>query len=99
MKEYKCHNIVFSSIAAIYNKSNQTKISENNQINPTNAFWQKKVAIEQILLDLFSSNKDKWKIANLRYFNPIVSFESGLIWESPLGIQNNIFISHKRSEG
>ena len=91
MKEYDCHNIVFSSSATIYGKSNQIRISENNQINPTNPYGQTKAAIEQILLDLFSSNKDQWKIANMRYFNPIGAHESGLIGESPLGIPNNIF--------
>ena len=91
MKEYECHNIVFSSSATIYGKSNQIRISEKTQINPTNPYGQTKAAIEKILYDLFSSKKEPWKIANLRYFNPIGAHESGLIGESPLGIPNNIF--------
>ena len=91
MKEYECYNIVFSSSATIYGKSNQIRISENTQINPTNPYGQTKAAIEKILYDLFSSKKEPWKIANLRYFNPIGAHESGLIGESPLGIPNNIF--------
>ena len=91
MKEYDCHNIVFSSSATIYGKSNQSRISEDNPIKPTNPYGQTKATIEQIFHDLFSSKKYPWRIANLRYFNPIGAHESGLIGESPLGTPNNIF--------
>ena len=33
----------------------------------------------------------KWRIACLRYFNPIGAHSSGLIGENPSGIPNNIF--------
>lgn len=49
------------------------------------------MAIEQILSDTFHSHTNKWKIANLRYFNPIGAHSSGMIGESPIGIPNNIF--------
>jgi len=43
------------------------------------------------LNDLYKSPRKKWRIANLRYFNPIGAHPTGLIGESPLGIPNNIF--------
>jgi UDP-glucose 4-epimerase len=50
--------------------------------------------IEEILRDLFVSDPD-WRIAILRYFNPVGAHESGLIGEDPQGIPNNLmpFIS------
>ena len=41
--------------------------------------------------DVFNSNKDKFRVANLRYFNPIGAHPSGLIGEDPKGKPNNIF--------
>jgi UDP-glucose 4-epimerase len=45
--------------------------------------------IEEILRDLFISDPE-WKIAILRYFNPVGAHESGLIGEDPKGIPNNL---------
>jgi len=44
---------------------------------------------EQILRDLEKSDPN-WRVAYLRYFNPIGAHESGLIGEDPLGIPNNL---------
>ena len=32
-----------------------------------------------------------WRIANLRYFNPIGAHSTGLIGENPIGVPSNIF--------
>ncbi len=46
--------------------------------------------IEQILRDMYSSDKE-WSISLLRYFNPIGgAHESGIIGEDPNGIPNNL---------
>jgi UDP-glucose 4-epimerase len=45
--------------------------------------------IEHILADLHSSDPD-WKIAVLRYFNPVGADASGMIGENPNGIPNNL---------
>ena len=37
------------------------------------------------------SEKEQWRIINLRYFNPIGAHISGLLGEDPVGIPNNIF--------
>ena len=45
--------------------------------------------IEQLLTDLAHSDP-RWKIAILRYFNPVGAHASGLIGEDPNGIPNNL---------
>ena len=42
-----------------------------------------------MLRDLFHSNSN-WRIAILRYFNPVGAHESGMIGEDPKGIPNNL---------
>jgi UDP-glucose 4-epimerase len=42
-----------------------------------------------MLRDLYNSD-NSWKIAILRYFNPVGAHESGLIGEDPKGIPNNL---------
>jgi UDP-glucose 4-epimerase len=46
--------------------------------------------IEEILRDLHASDSN-WRIALLRYFNPVGAHESGEIGEDPDGIPNNLF--------
>ena len=48
-------------------------------------------AVERLLHDLAASAPDRWRIACLRYFNPVGAHASGLIGEDPLGIPNNLF--------
>lgn len=91
MEEYKCFNLVFSSSATIYGHSNGELINESCEINPINTYGRTKAVIEQILKDIFQSSPQKWKIINLRYFNPIGAHPSGMIGEEPKGIPNNIF--------
>jgi UDP-glucose 4-epimerase len=45
--------------------------------------------IEEILRDLHRSDAS-WRIALLRYFNPVGAHASGLIGEDPQGIPNNL---------
>ena len=92
MEKNNCRNIVFSSSATIYAYSNnKNHITENSFIKPVNPYGHTKAVIEKILENLSESSKGKWRIANLRYFNPIGAHSSGLIGEDPLGIPNNIF--------
>lgn len=37
------------------------------------------------------ANYKDFQVVNLRYFNPIWAHKSGLIWENPNGIPNNLF--------
>jgi UDP-glucose 4-epimerase len=60
----------------------------------TNPYGTSKYMIERILEDLYVSD-NSFKIAILRYFNPVGAHESGTIGEDPNGIPNNLmpFIS------
>ena len=91
MNRYQCRAIVFSSSATIYGLSDNMPLTENKEIKPVNPYGRTKAAIEQLLNDIFQSNTGKWKIANLRYFNPIGAHPSGMLGEAPLNTPNNIF--------
>ena len=91
MDKHNCRTIVFSSSATIYGFSNSLPLKENSEIKPINPYGRTKVAIEQILNDIYKNQIDKWKVASLRYFNPIGAHSTGMIGEAPIGIPNNIF--------
>ncbi len=91
MQKYDCQNIVFSSSATLYGNSSKKLISESSDLKPCNTYGKTKLTIENILQELFISSGKKWKIANLRYFNPIGAHPTGLIGENPSGIPNNLF--------
>ena len=91
MESFGCYTIIFSSSATIYGCSNNLFINESSEIKPVNPYGTTKAAIEQLLNDVFNSLSTKWKVANLRYFNPIGAHESGMLGEEPIGTTNNIF--------
>ena len=91
MKKYKCYSLVFSSSATVYGLSDSVPMAEDHVISPINPYGKTKVAIENMLYDLFNSNINLWKICSLRYFNPVGAHPSGFIGEDPIGIPNNLF--------
>ena len=91
MNRYNCRTIIFSSSATIYDVKNDKPLSEDSEIKPINPYGKTKASIEQILNDIYCSCSSKWRIANLRYFNPIGAHPSGLIGEAPIGKPSNIF--------
>lgn len=95
MSEFGCKKIVFSSSATVYGDPATTPILENFPVGgTTNPYGTSKYMIERILEDLYISD-NTFKIAILRYFNPVGAHESGTIGEDPNGIPNNLmpFIS------
>ena len=91
MDKFGCKTLVFSSSASIYGNSEENPIKETAKIAPTNPYAFTKAIVEQIMEDKFSSSKMSWRIANLRYFNPIGAHVSGLLGEDPLSKPNNLF--------
>ena len=91
MDLFDCKTIVFSSSATIYGNSEISPLKESFEIKPCNPYGQTKASIELILDSIFKNSKNSWRIANLRYFNPIGAHESGLIGEDPLKKINNLF--------
>ena len=91
MNKFDCRTIVFSSSATIYGPINVSPLKEDAIIQPITPYGETKYAVEKLLNNIQQSNKNEWRVANLRYFNPIGAHPSGLIGESPLGVPNNIF--------
>jgi UDP-glucose 4-epimerase len=97
MTEANVKQMVFSSSATVYQPSSTcAQYSEDFPLGSINPYGRSKVMIEDILRDVAatdaispSANKP-WKIALLRYFNPIGAHESGMIGEDPNGIPNNL---------
>ena len=90
MAEYNCRNLVFSSSATVYGECPKLPISEDSRLSATNPYGRTKLIIEDILRDIASADS-RWKIALLRYFNPVGAHPSGRIGEDPNGIPNNLF--------
>ncbi|MDO7976498.1 UDP-glucose 4-epimerase GalE [Oceanotoga teriensis] len=89
MKENNVKNFVFSSSATVYGYSKEVPFKETLPLSATNPYGRTKLIIEEILNDLYISDKT-WSIALLRYFNPIGAHKSGKIGEDPNGIPNNL---------
>ena len=91
MDAHSCHTLVFSSSATVYGFPGSVPIPESAPVQPINPYGFSKAAVEQMLSDLNGSAPKVWRIASLRYFNPVGSHPSGQIGEDPLGIPNNLF--------
>ena len=91
MQQFNCFQIVFSSSATVYDNFFEGILDEKATLNPKNPYGRNKLTIENILSDLYTSQPDLWKIAILRYFNPIGSHPSGEIGELPKKDISNLF--------
>ena len=89
MKKVNIKIIVFSSSATVYGEPQYLPYDEEHPLNPINTYGRTKLQVEEILQDLAKSDP-QWRIALLRYFNPVGAHESGLIGEDPNGIPNNL---------
>jgi UDP-glucose 4-epimerase len=81
--------LIFSSSATVYGDPASVPIREDFPRSATNPYGASKLMIEDILADTAKAD-GQWRIARLRYFNPVGAHESGLIGESPSGIPNNL---------
>jgi UDP-glucose 4-epimerase len=89
MAKFGVKSLVFSSSATVYGDPASVPIREDFPLQATNPYGASKLMIEDILRDLAKAEPD-WRIALLRYFNPVGAHESGLIGEEPNGIPNNL---------
>jgi len=85
-----CFRLVFSSSATVYGEPKELPLSEDAALSATNPYGRTKLFIEEILRDVAHADA-RWKIALLRYFNPVGAHASGRIGEDPNGIPNNLF--------
>ncbi len=88
MRRHGVDKLVFSSSATVYGE-NEPPFTEDLATSATSPYGWTKVMIEQILRDVAAADPS-WRIALLRYFNPVGAHASGTIGEDPSGIPNNL---------
>ena len=81
--------LIFSSSATVYGDPDRSPIPEDAPRRPANPYGRSKLMVEEALTDLHRAHP-AWRIALLRYFNPVGAHESGLIGEHPQGKPNNL---------
>ena len=89
MRRHGVRRLVFSSSATVYGATPPLPMTEDLPTSATNPYGWTKVMQEQILRDIAASDPS-WRIALLRYFNPVGAHSSGTMGEDPQGIPNNL---------
>ena len=89
LERHGCRALVFSSSATVYGAPERLPIREDAALAATNPYGATKLMGEDILRDLQRADP-AWRIALLRYFNPVGAHESGQIGEDPRGVPNNL---------
>lgn len=90
MDTAQVRTLVFSSSATVYGDPATLPIREDFPLSATNPYGRTKLMMEQVLADVDASAPGRWRIARLRYFNPVGAHDSGLIGEDPQGVPNNL---------
>jgi UDP-glucose 4-epimerase len=89
MEKHNVKTLVFSSSATVYGDPKSVPITEDFPLSAVNPYGRTKLEIEHMLRDLHAADPT-WRIALLRYFNPVGAHESGEIGEDPTGVPNNL---------
>ena len=89
MSASACKTLVFSSSATVYGAPEQLPIPESAALATTSPYGATKLIGENLLTDVARADP-AWRIALLRYFNPVGAHDSGLIGEDPRGTPNNL---------
>jgi UDP-glucose 4-epimerase len=89
MENAGCEVMVFSSSATVYGDPATVPIREDFPRSHTNPYGHTKLIIEDMLAAQCIA-KPSWKVAVLRYFNPVGAHPSGLMGEDPAGVPNNL---------
>lgn len=89
MAEADVKTMVFSSSATVYGELSTVQFREDLPAAPCNPYGRSKRMIEEILTDVAKTDRS-WRVALLRYFNPVGAHASGLIGEDPNDTPNNL---------
>lgn len=89
MQEVGCRKLVFSSSATVYGIPDSVPLNEEAPLRTINPYGATKLMIENMLRDVAASDSS-WRVALLRYFNPVGAHQSGRIGEDPNDIPNNL---------
>jgi UDP-glucose 4-epimerase len=89
MRRHGVRDLVFSSSCTVYGDPDEVPITEGAPLHAANPYGRTKLYIEAMLQDVADSEPG-WRMALLRYFNPVGAHPSGRIGEDPTGIPNNL---------
>ena len=89
IERHGCRTLLFSSTSTVYGEPEVFPLREDTPTAPVHPYAQTKLAVETMLQAL--CRVSPWRIASLRYFNPVGAHPSGHIGEDPLGVPNNLF--------
>jgi UDP-glucose 4-epimerase len=89
MQRAGVYSVVFSSSATVYGEQGTGQYREDAPLAPMSVYGRTKRMVEDMLRDLCAADPN-WRVALLRYFNPVGAHPSGLIGEDPNGIPNNL---------
>jgi UDP-glucose 4-epimerase len=89
MSDSGIKTLVFSSSATVYGQPQYLPLDEDHPTSATNPYGRTKLMIEEMLADIAAADP-AWRIAILRYFNPVGAHDSGLIGEDPNDTPNNL---------
>lgn len=89
LQDVGIRTLVFSSSANVYGEPRYLPVDEAHPTAPGNPYGRSKLHIEDMLADLAASDP-AWRVACLRYFNPVGAHPSGWIGEEPGGTPCNL---------
>ncbi len=89
MARHDVRRLVFSSSCTVYGNPETMPITEDFPLGAVSPYGRTKVMNEEILSDVAASGGG-WRIALLRYFNPVGAHPSGELGEDPRGVPNNV---------
>ncbi|MGH3474702.1 MAG: UDP-glucose 4-epimerase GalE [Aeromicrobium sp.] len=96
MQEHGLRTLVFSSSATVYGDQATPPFHEDQHpLESASPYGQTKIMTERLLSDIAAADPE-WRVAVLRYFNPVGAHQSGLIGEDPKGDPSNLvpYIAH-----
>ena len=76
MQNQGVRTLIFSSSATVYGEPQYLPLDEEHSTLPASPYGRTKLYIEGVLADLAASDSD-WRIAALRYFNPVGAHDDG----------------------
>lgn len=89
MSDAGVRTFIFSSSATVYGDPERLPLDESHPRRATNPYGNTKIVVEDLMSSVFESG-DGWRMARLRYFNPVGSHSSGMLGEAPRGVPNNL---------
>jgi len=89
MRDAGVRTFIFSSSATVYGDPERLPLDESHPRRATNPYGNTKIVVEDIMDSVYKSEAG-WRMARLRYFNPVGSHSSGMLGEAPRGVPNNL---------